>query len=204
VPGRSEIFVARRPTYRLNQSTVGVVGAGRIGSSFVTKALVFGLRVIVCDPYLSKEEITAMGAEKVDLDQLLAEADYVSLHCPANDETNHMFAAPQFKAMKETAVFVNTARGDIVDEPALCQALTDKVIAGAGLDVTDPEPPDPANPILQLDNVIVSAHGAFFSETSIQVLRERTLGAVVDGLSGRWPRALANPEVKDKENRRIK
>ncbi|MEE8353745.1 MAG: C-terminal binding protein [Dehalococcoidales bacterium] len=201
--GRSEIFQVRRPTYRLTEQTAGVVGAGRIGSVFVGKARAFGLKVLVCDPYLSAETIAAMGAEKVDFERLLVESDFISLHCPANEETRHMFAAAEFAAMKPAAVLINTGRGELIDEPALCQALSTGQIAGAGLDVTDPEPPDPENPLLQLDNVIVTAHSAFYSETSLQVLRSRTVEAVVAALNGKWPRALANPEVKDSPNRRI-
>jgi D-3-phosphoglycerate dehydrogenase len=202
--GRREIFELRRPTYRLNEQTVGVVGAGRIGSAFVAKALAFGMRVIVYDPYLSTETIQRMGAQKVGFDELLQESDYISLHCPANQETRGMLGADEFDRMKPDAHLINTGRGDLVDEAALTQALASGQIAGAGLDVTEPEPPDPHNPLLQMDNVICTAHSAFYSEKSLAVLRQRTVDAAVAALKGEWPRDLANPEVKESPNWRIR
>jgi len=106
--------------------------------------------------------------------------------------------------MKSTAYLINTARGDSVDEKALFNALSEGVIAGAGIDVTDPEPPDPDDPLLQLENVIITAHSAFYSEDSLLALVMGTVGAVVDALKGDWPRSLANPEVKETANRRIR
>jgi len=202
--GTREIFDVRRPTFRLARQTVGVVGAGRIGLAFVRKVKALGVRVIVCDPYLSADAVTEMGAEKVELRQLLRESDYVSIHCPATEETRRMFGAAEFKEMKPTACLINTARGDIVDEKALVTALSEGQIAGAGIDTTDPEPPEPDNPLLQLENVLVTAHSAFYSEDSLLELRTRTVEAVVAALRGEWPRALANPEVKENAKRRIR
>ena len=202
--GNREIFEARRPSIRLARQTVGVVGPGRIGSAFVRKVKAFGVRAIVCDPYLTADMIQAMGAEKVDFGQLLRESDYISLHCPASDETRHMFGAEEFRQMKKTAYLINTARGDLIDEKALFTALSEGEIAGAGIDTTDPEPPDPDDPLLQMENVMVTAHSAFYSEDSLLALRTGTVEAVVAALKGEWPRALANPEVKEVANRRIR
>ena len=202
--GRREIFEIRRPMFRLSEQTCGVVGAGRIGGAFIRKARAFGISVIVHDPYLSEEAIREKGGEKVDLEQLVRESDFISLHCPANDETRRMFGAEEFKKMKPSSCIINTGRGDLIDERALYEALTAGEIAGAGLDVTDPEPPDSANPLLQLDNVIVTAHSAFYSEKSLMVLRQRTVDAAIAALRGEWPRDLANPEVRQKANHRIR
>ena len=201
---RREIADIRRPTLRLNKSTVGVVGTGRIGEAFVRKANAFGVNVIIYDPYLTDDQIRNMNATKVDFEQLLKDSDYISIHCPATKETQNLFGAGEFKKMKPTCYLINTARGDIVDETALYDALCAGEIAGAGLDVTDPEPPDPDNPLLQLENVIVTAHSAFYSEDSIRQLVMSTVEAVVVALQGQWPRSLANPEVKEVANRRIK
>ena len=145
-----------------------------------------------------------MGATKVDFEQLLRESDYISIHCPVTGETKRMFGTGEFSKMKSTAYLINTARGDSVDEKTLFNALSEGVIAGAGIDVTDPEPPDPDDPLLQLENVIITAHSAFYSEDSLLALVMGTVGAVVDALKGEWPRSLANPEVKETANRRIR
>ena len=202
--GRRDIFEVRRPTHRLSSQTIGVVGAGRIGSAFVRKANALGARVIVHDPHITADRIRAMGGEKVDIERLVGESDFTSLHCPATQETRHLFGAAQFRSMKPSAYLINTARGEVVDEEALFAALSERQIAGAGIDVTDPEPPDPESPLLQLDNVIVTAHSAFYSEESLLALRMGTVEAVVAALKGQWPRELANPEVKRARNRRIR
>ena len=201
---RREIFEVRVPTVRLNRQTVGVIGAGRIGGAFMRKVKAFGVKVIVYDPYMTEDAIQAMGATKVDFEQLLRESDYISIHCPVTGETKQMFGTGEFSKMKSTAYLINTARGDSVDEKALFNALSEGVIAGAGIDVTDPEPPDPDDPLLQLENVIITAHSAFYSEDSLLALVMGTVGAVVDALKGDWPRSLANPEVKETANRRIR
>ncbi|HUV44855.1 MAG TPA: NAD(P)-dependent oxidoreductase [Dehalococcoidales bacterium] len=140
------------------------------------------------DPYLTEDAIQAMGATKVDFEQLLRESDYISIHCPVTGETKQMFGTGEFSKMKSTAYLINTARGDSVDEKTLFNALSEGVIAGAGIDVTDPEPPDPDDPLLQLENVIITAHSAFYSEDSLLALVMGTVGAVVDALKGDWPR----------------
>ena len=202
--GKWDIFNKRVPMFRLSEQTIGVTGAGRIGSAFVRKVGVFCKRVIVCDPYLPTEAIKAMGAEPVDFESLLRESDFISLHPPHTEETRKMFGLKEFKQMKPTAYIINTGRGELIDEKALYTALTEGYIAGAGLDVTDPEPPKPDNPLFTLDNVIVTAHSAFYTEDSIRDLRQRTVQAVVTALSGEWPNFIANPAVKERDNRRIK
>ena len=156
------------------------------------------------DPYLSSEELKARGAEKVDFPTLLQEADYISIHAPLSAETKNMFGLAEFKKMKPSAVIINTARGAIIDEKALCQALTEGVIAGAGLDVTNPEPPASDNPLLKLDQVLVTGHFAYYSETSVRELHVKSAEAIVAALQGEFPPFLANPEVKKQANCRIR
>jgi D-3-phosphoglycerate dehydrogenase len=195
---------ARGEMRRLNEQTLGIVGVGRIGSRMAAKAGAFGLRVLGYDPYLAAEELRHRGVEKVDFTTLLEAADYISIHAPLSAETKNMFGTAEFKKMKPTAVIINTARGAIIDEKALCRALREKGIAGAGLDVTDPEPPAADHPLLKLDQVLVTGHLAYYSETSVRELHVKSAEAIVAALGGQWPPFLANPEVRERPNRRIR
>src|SRR5207248_3197006 len=143
----------------LRHKTVGVVGIGHIGRRIAELcAGLFNMTVLAYDPYLTGEQIAARGATKVELDELLRRADYVTVHCPRSTETFGMFGRAQFMAMKRSAYFINTARGGIHDEAALAEALSEGQLAGAGLDVFLQEPPDPNHPLLAFDNVIASPH----------------------------------------------
>ncbi len=193
---RSEIPRVRTPMSRLSQLTLGIVGAGRIGSALATRASALGMRVIVYDPYLAKEAAAKLAVELVDFDRLLAESDFISLHAPLTPETAHMFTLDAFRKMKPTAYLINNARGGLVDENALYTALSEGYIAGAGLDVTDPEPPRADNPLLKLDNVLITGHSSWYSEEAVAELRKKSVAAVVTVLKGGWPPTLANPEVK--------
>lgn len=201
--GSAEIVKARGRMFRLNEQTLGVVGAGRIGGRMPAKARALGMRVLAYDPYLSAQELQQKGAEKAEFDQLLRESDFISIHAPLTPETRGMFGLKEFRKMKPTAFIINTARGAIIKEGDLYQALVEGAIAGAGLDVSDPEPPDPKNPLLQLEQVLITGHSAFFSETSMMELQQKAAEAVVAALRGEWPPVLVNPEVKDRKNRRI-
>jgi D-3-phosphoglycerate dehydrogenase len=201
--GSAEIVKVRASMFRLNQQTLGLVGVGRIGSRMPAKAQAFGMRVLAYDPYLSAQELQKQGAEKVDFEKLLSESDYISIHAPLTPETEKMFGLKEFKKMKPTAVVINTARGAIIDEQALYQALVAGVIAGAGLDVCEPEPPRPENPLFQLEQVLITGHSAFFSESSMLELQQKAAEAVLAALKGGWPPVLVNPEVKERKNRRI-
>ena len=203
-PGRREVLEIRSPMFRLSEQTLGLVGIGRIGSALARKAKAFGMRILAYDAYLPLEAFQKLGIESVDFNKLLLESDFISLHTPLTKETRHLFGVEQFRRMKPTAYIINTARGGLIDEKALLTALSEGYIAGAGLDVMDPEPPKPDNPLLKLENVIITAHCAYYSESSNLELRRRTAGAVVDALSGKWPDTLANPQVKERSNRRIK
>ena len=201
--GSTEIVRARGQMFRLNQQTLGLVGVGRIGSRTAPKARALGMRVLGYDPYLSALELQQKGAEKVDFDQLLREADFISLHAPLTSETQRMFGLKEFRKMKSTAVIINTARGALIDEQALYQALVEGSIAGAGLDVCEPEPPAQDNPLFQLEQVLITGHSAFFSESSMLELQQKATEAVIAALRGDWPPVLVNPQVKEQKNRRI-
>src|ERR1700716_4658413 len=141
--------------------TIGLVGLGNVGRRIagVCKGLL-GMKVLAFDPYLPATEMAARGGEKVELDELLRRSDYVSISCPLTKESRGMIAAREFALMQPHAYFITTARGFIHDEPALLEALRDKRIAGAGLDVWAKEPPPPDHPLLQFDNVLASPHTA--------------------------------------------
>ena len=186
-----------RPIHRLQTQTVGVVGLGRIGKALARKAKGLGLRVVGYDPYPSGDMADGLGIELVNLERLIEESDFVSLHTPLTQETHHMFTIDHFKKMKRTAYFINTSRGAVVDEEALLKALTMGYIAGAGIDVTEVEPLSPDNPILKLDNVIITPHMAAYSEESIAYMRRRYAEEVTRVLSGDWPINTVNPEVKE-------
>jgi D-3-phosphoglycerate dehydrogenase len=176
--------------------TIGVVGIGHIGTRVaeLCKGL-FGMTVLAYDPYLTEEQVAARGGEKVGLAELLARADYVSVHCPRTKESYGLFGAAEFAAMKPTAYFVNTARGGIHDEPALAEALRAGRIAGAGLDVFLKEPPDLDHPLLHLDNVIVTPHNAGMTAESMLEMVTATARQWIDVFDGKVPPRLVNPEV---------
>ena len=198
-----EIMKARGKMFRLNQQTLGLVGMGRIGSLLAGKAMALGMRVIVFDPYLTPEAIRQTGGEPADFETLLAESDYISLHAPLTPQTNQLFGMEEFRKMKPTAYIINAARGALIDEGALHQALIEGLIAGAGLDVTEPEPPAPDNPLLNLDQVVATGHSSFNSDASNRELQQRAAEAVLTALRGEWPPFLINPKVKEQKNCRI-
>lgn len=176
--------------------TIGIVGIGNIGARVAEICrLAFGMAVLAYDPYLSREQIAARGATKVELDDLLARADFVSVHCPLTKETRNMFAAAQFAAMKPTAHFINTARGGIHVEKDLYDALTQKRIAGAGIDVFDHEPPPPDHPLLRLDNVIATPHAAGVTVEAVRAIATAAAEQWITILAGGVPPRLVNPEA---------
>ena len=188
-------FNLGRPIHRLRGRTLGLVGLGRIPRTLAPKAAAFGLEVIASDPFVSAEDAAKAGARLVDFDTLLAESDFVSIHCPLVDATRGMFNAEAFAKMKPTAVLINTSRGAVVNEADLAEALEKGVIGGAGLDVTDPEPPSPDNPLIKMENVVFSPHIAFYSEESLIDLQVKAGRYTAEVLLGRRPEGLANPDV---------
>jgi D-3-phosphoglycerate dehydrogenase len=175
--------------------TLGIVGGGGIGQELLRVSAPFGMRRLVADPYASDAELRKLDASQVPLEPLLRESDFIVVACLLNDETRHLIGAPQFRLMKPGAYFINVARGPIVDEAALIEALRAGRIAGAGLDVFEQEPVDPANPLLGMDNVIVTPHALCWTDECFHEIASSGLQSVVDFSLGRRPAHLVNPEA---------
>jgi D-3-phosphoglycerate dehydrogenase len=182
-------------TPRLLGQTLGLFAFGNVARCTARRAQAFGLRVIACDPYVSELEITAAGVEPVGFGELLERSDYLSVHAPLNDETFHAIGAAALARMKPTAIVVNTARGPIIDEAALIEALAAGTIAGAGLDVLEDEPPSNNNPLLTMENVLVTPHIASATTRMRPETRRRVGREVALVLRGRWPMSCVNPTV---------
>jgi D-3-phosphoglycerate dehydrogenase len=179
----------------LTGRTLGVVGAGRIGKELLRLARTFDLKLIAADPYVNEIELGYLGARKVDLDTAMRASDFVVVCCLLDDRTRHLIGAPQFAAMKRSAYFVNVARGPIVDEAALIATLRAQRIAGAALDVFEQEPVAPDNPLLAMDNVIVTPHALCWTDECFHNMATTGLRSIVDALAGRRPEFVVNPEV---------
>ena len=175
--------------------TLGIIGGGGIGQELLRVSAPFGMRRLVADPYASGQAMAELDATLVPLGQLLREADFVVVACLLNEETRHLIGAPQFALMKPSAYFINVARGPIVDEQALIEALRAHRIAGAGLDVFEQEPVDPANPLLRMDNVIATPHALCWTDECFHAIASSGLQSVVDFSLGRRPAHVVNPEA---------
>lgn len=184
------------PIKRINGRTLGIIGIGRIGSATAWRAKGLGLKVIAYDKYLSDDEVRARGAEPRTLDQLLAESDFISLHTPLNNETRHMIDAGVMARMKQGVYLINTSRGPVIDEAALCDALRSGQIAGAGLDVFEKEPLPADAPIRQMEHVVLLPHKAAWSEESWQALRQEAADTVATWIRDSWAPNVVNPAVR--------
>ena len=193
--GRWEGTPSPHPLTRLRGQTIGILGFGRIGRAVADKARAFGLAVLVFDPYLLADATLPDGVSPAAMDDLLAVSDYVTVHTPLNEQTRGLVGAAEFQRMKSSAYIINCARGPIIDEPALVDALRAGEIAGAGLDVMESSAPPADHPLFGMDNVIVTPHVAFLSQQSVLELEVRTAQATVDVLQGRMPEFLVNPAV---------
>ena len=159
-----------QPVRRLRGSCLGIVGLGAIGRALATRAQVLGMTVLATDPFATAEAARDAGVRLVELPELLREADFVSLHCPLTEQTRHLLGPDELALMKPTAYLINTARGGLVDQPALTAALQSGRLAGAALDVLDPEVPAPDDPLRRMDNVIITPHIAWYSEQALEDL----------------------------------
>lgn len=180
------------PIYSLQNKTLGLVGLGKIPRLVKEKSVPFGLNVIAYDPYVSAEDAKALGVEKVEMDRLIEQSDYISIHCPLTPETRGLFNSDAFKKMKKSAYIINTARGPVIDEADLIEALQNDEIAGAGLDVLTSDSVDKNNPLLKMDNVVITPHAAWYSEESIVTRRRQTIESVISVLEGGEPASLIN------------
>jgi D-3-phosphoglycerate dehydrogenase len=192
-----------QPMIRLRGQTLGLIGYGNIARTLAPKAAALGLKIIAYTPRLQPGPLEPVGVATNDLDSLLSQADYVSIHAPLTPETRHLIDARALKLMKPSAYLINTSRGAIIDEKALYQALAERRIAGAALDVLTTEPAEASNPLLTLDNVIITPHAAFYSETAVAELAEKAASHVAQVLRGEIPTNLVNPTVLDQANCRL-
>lgn len=186
------------PINRLRGRTMGLVGFGNIPQAVAPKAQAFGLKVITSDPFISDEVTDKAGVEKVEFDDLLARSDFISVHAPLLPATHHLFGADAFAKMQSHAILINTARGPLVDNAALAKALDDGEIGGAGLDVTDPEPPVANSPLFGRDNLILTPHTGFYSIEALEELQSKAAKDVASVLAGERPVYPVNKEVLDK------
>lgn len=192
------------PVYRIGGKTLGIIGCGNIGSYVLQKMRTFGMNILVSDPYLPKERLEELGIEHTPIEEVLKQADIVSIHVPVTDETRGMFDKKLIGLMKKSAVLINTARGPIVDVPDLADALKNGVIAGAGLDVYDREPPHADYPLLGMKNATLTPHLAWYSEEGGEDIRHLYMDDLKLFLSGKPPVSVVNPEVLNSPNLRMK
>jgi D-3-phosphoglycerate dehydrogenase / 2-oxoglutarate reductase len=188
---------------RLEGKKLGVVGFGRIGRAVADRARAFGLQVIVADPFVTAEAAQDVGAVKMELPELLGQSDFVTLHSPLMPQTEGMMGKDEFALMRPDSFLINAARGGLIDEDALYDALTSGQLAGAGLDVLVDVDPPIDHRISQLENVIVTPHTAFFSQEAVLELEERAAGEVVSIFQGKMPDNLVNPAVLDHSRTKI-
>jgi glyoxylate reductase len=176
--------------------TLGIVGMGRIGYGLARRCRRgWDMTVLYHDMYRNEQAEKDLGARQVDFDALLRESDFVSVHTDLNDTTRGMFDAAAFRRMKRTAVFINTARGPVVNQPDLVTALREGIIFSAGLDVTDPEPPSPDDPLLTAPNVVIAPHIASATVASRNGMAEIAADNLILGLEGKPLRCWVNPDV---------
>jgi D-3-phosphoglycerate dehydrogenase len=190
--GRFETDI-REPIFRTVGKTLGLIGYGQIGRALHRKWMGFlPQRILVFDPFAPAEVIRENGAEPVDLDMLFAESDYISLHAPLTPQTRHIINATNLEKMKPTAILVNTARGELIDEKALAKSLSEGRVAAAGLDVFEKEPLAPDHPFIRLPNVVLSGHVGWYSKDAVKELQTRGAQEIVRVLSGGVPQCWVN------------
>ena len=181
------------PIFKLRGKTLGIIGCGKIGSTLLYMMRSLGMNVRVCDPYLSEETKNKLAVEHEDFNIVINESDIVSVHCVLNDETKDLFGYEQFKMMRPSAYFINTAMGEIVKTVDLLQAIEDKLIAGAGIDVyAGKEPPSIESPLLKTENIILSPHIGWYSEESGWSIRVKIVDEIIRFHNGEEPRFILN------------
>jgi D-3-phosphoglycerate dehydrogenase / 2-oxoglutarate reductase len=187
---------------RLRGMTLGLIAFGHVARAVAERAKPFGLHIVAYDPYIEEIVMVERGVEPVSLAELLARADIISMHTPATESANRLIREEHFRQMKKTAIYVSTGRGPTTDETALIRALDEGMIAGAGLDVLEKEPPGDNNPLLRMDKVILTAHVAS-ATARFDPARRRRVGLELSlALSGKWPMSCVNPSVLAKSDLR--
>ena len=185
---------------RLRGKTIGIVGFGRIGQAVAEKASAFGLEILASDPVITEEVVESHGGKLVSLTELLKNSDFVSLHAPLTAATEKMIGPKELDLMKDDSFLINAARGPLIDESALYDALSNGKIGGAGLDVMVENEPAKDHPLMQLENILITPHTAFFSQESTLELEERAASEVVRVYRNTMPENLVNKEVLDHPN----
>jgi D-3-phosphoglycerate dehydrogenase len=180
---------------RLMGQTLGLISFGRTARAVARRAKPFGLHIIAYDPFLDETQMIEHGVIPATLEEVMSRSDFVSMHAPARPECTHMLTEKHFKLMKPTAIFINTGRGPTVDEAALIKALQEKWFAYAGLDVLEVEPPSHNNPLLGMENVILSAHTASASARFDEARKRRVGQELALVAQGKWPMSCVNPAV---------
>jgi len=184
-----------RPIESLDSRTAGIIGFGNIGRQVAARLSAFGMRIVAHDPYIAAENVRRLGATPATLEQLLSNSDIVSIHVPLTSETRHLIGKKELAMMKKSSILVNTSRGRVIDQEALLSSLRQRQIGAAALDVLAREPPDPSDPLLLLDNVIVTPHIGWYSEQSSSRLQEHAALEAERILTGQTPRHPVNPQV---------
>jgi D-3-phosphoglycerate dehydrogenase len=186
------------PIFRISEQTLGILGLGKIGTALAVKARGLGMRIIAYDPYVLEGVMLSHSVEPVDFDTLLRDSDILSINASLSDETRNIIDKNALSKMKPTSYLINTARGEIIDHSALIDALQKGIIAGAGLDATSEEPLSIGNPLLDMPNVILSAHSGWYSTTSDSASGywQKAMVQVIMALKGQWPTYGLNPEIK--------
>lgn len=183
---------------RLWGQTLGLISFGNVATAVARRAKAFGMHIIACDPFVTELKMTAEGVEPVSLDELLERSDYLSVHPGLNDSSRGMLSDAEFARMKNTVSIINCGRGPTIDEAALIRALQSGQVAAAGLDVLEKEPPEPDNPLLHMDNVILTPHAASATTRMRPETRRRVGREVALVLQGKWPMSCVNPTVLPK------
>lgn len=189
-----------RPGWHLYGQTLGLVGFGHAARLVAKKMRGFELTLLVHDPYVSADVMAREGVRAANLDTLLSGSDFVFLHCPLTKETYHLLGERELRQMKPSAILINTARGAVIDEPALVRALTESWIAAAGLDVLEQEPPSADHPLFKLDNAVITPHIAGYSDEHQEIAWRLSVEAAIALAQGRWPRSCVNRAVKPRWN----
>jgi D-3-phosphoglycerate dehydrogenase len=189
--------------YVLKGKTVGILGFGKIGTEVAAIARAFGMKVIAWGPTLTEERASKSQATYLPLDDLLKQADVVSIHLALSEQSRNLINATRLRLMKKSAYLINTARGAIVDEAALISVLKERAIAGAGLDVFIEEPLPANHPLLQLDNVVLTPHVGWPTDSGFQGFAENAVKNILDYMEGKLTRVI-NPEaLQNRKNKRL-
>jgi D-3-phosphoglycerate dehydrogenase len=188
---------------RLRGKTLGILGFGRIGQAVAERLAPFHMQMIACDPYLDADLAARLGVMPVSLDELLARSDVLTIHARLTPQTRHLLGAAEFAKMKPGAYLVNTARGPIIDELALAEALSSGHLGGAALDVMEVEPLPASSPLVELNNTILTPHLASFSREASAQLYQMSAEIAAALLQNRWVPTIVNPEARAKAETRF-